>query len=138
MSMKQNDLDESSKTKSPLELACIYGNWEVLDLFLKCPNIDLGDTPLLVDVVKNIGEPGRTRSCDYRKCFYLLLNFPKIDINQVDSLGYTALHAAVKYNNKAETLAILGKGAYIGSQNKLTELPITDIDPNILETHFNR
>lgn len=138
ISIKQNDLDESSKTKTPLELACIYGNWEVVDLFLKCPNIDLGDTPLLVDVVKNIGEQGRTRSCDYRKCFYLLLNFPKIDINQVDSLGYTALHAAVKYNNKAETLAILGKGAYIGSQNKLTELPITDIDPNILETHFNR
>lgn len=138
ISMKQNDLDESSKTKSPLELACIYGNWEVLDLFLKCPNIDLGDTPLLVDVVKNIGEPGRSRSCDYRKCFYLLLNFPAIDINQVDSLGYTALHAAVKYNNKAETLAILAKGAYIGSQNKLTELPITDIDPIILETHFNR
>lgn len=137
ISTKQTDLDESSKAKSPLELACMYGNWEVVDLFLKCPNIDLGETPLLVDVVKNIGEPGRSRACDYRKCFYLLLNFPRIDINQVDSLGYTALHAAVKYNNKAETLAILGKGAYVGSQNKLTELPITDIDPKILETHFN-
>lgn len=90
---KKNDLDESDKSKSPLELACIYGNWEVLDLFLKCSNLDLGETPLLVDIVKNIGEPGRTRACDYRKCFYLLLNFPKIDINQVDSLGYTALHA---------------------------------------------
>lgn len=53
------------------------------------------------------------------------------------SYSNVLLAAAVKYNNKAETLAILGKGAYIGSQNKLTELPITDIDPKILETHFN-
>lgn len=132
-----SDLDESSKTKSPVELACIYGNWEVLDLLLKCSNICIGNTPLLVNMVRNIGEPGHTRSCDYRKCFYLLLNFPQIDVNQMDTYGCTALHVAVKYNNQPEVLALLSKGACIGAQNKLNELPITDINPTLLELHFN-
>lgn len=137
LSKKLDDFDDSSKTKLPIELACIYGNWEVLELFLKCSNIYLGEMPLLVNIVKNIGETGYTKTCDYRKCFYLLLNFPKIDVNQCCANGSTALHAAVKYNNQAEILALLNKGAYIGSQNKFNDLPITDIDPKILETHFN-
>lgn len=137
LASKFGDLDDSSVAKLPIELACIYGNWEVLELFLKCSNISLGETPLLVNIVKNIGEPGYTRSCDYKKCFYLLLNYPKIDVNQTDGTGCTALHAAVRYNNQPEILALLHKGAYIGSPNKYNDLPITDIDPKILETHFN-
>lgn len=132
-----NEMDESSKTKSPFELACIYGNWEVLELFLKCTDILIGTAPLLINVVKNIGESGHTKSCDYRKCFYLLLHFPQIDIDQKDSYGNTALHAAVKYNNQAEVLALLKKGAYIGALNKVNDFPITDIDAKILEIHFN-
>lgn len=132
-----NEMDESSRTKSPLELACIYGNWNVLELFLKCPNISIGNAPLLINVVKNIGEFSHTKSCDYKKCFYLLLNYPQIDIDQKDTYGCTALHAAVKYNNQTEVLALLKKGAYIGTLNRVNEFPITDIDANILEIHFN-
>lgn len=134
---KYGDLDDCATGKLPIELACIYGNWEVLELFLKCSNISLGDTPLLVNIVKNIGETGYTKSCDYKKCFYLLLNYARTDVNQSDGTGCTALHAAVRYNNQAEILALLNKGAYIGSQNKFNDLPITDIDSKVLETHFN-
>lgn len=134
---KFGDLDDLAAAKLPIELACMYGNWQVLELFLKCANISLGETPLLVNIVKNIGEPGYTKSCDYKKCFYLLLNYAKTDVNQSDATGCTALHAAVRYNNQAEILALLHKGAYIGSQNKYNDLPITDIDAKILEAHFN-
>lgn len=121
-------------SRLPIELACQHGNWEVLDLLLKQPNIHLGNAPLLVIVVKNI-EPGL--NCGYRKCFFLLLSFPKIDVNQSDTTGCTALHAAVRNNNHAVILALLNKGAYIGSPNNLNDLPITDIDAKVLETHLN-
>lgn len=121
-------------SRLPIELACENGNWEVLELFLKQPTIDLGNAPLLVIAVKNI-EPGP--HCGYRKCFFLLLSFPKIDVNQADAMGCTALHAAVRNNNHPVILALLGKGAYIGSPNSLNDLPITDIDAKVLETHLN-
>lgn len=130
--MLADKLNDSSRL--PIELACQHGNNEVLELFLKQPKIDLGSAPLLVTVVKNI-EPAM--SCGFRKCFYLLLNYPKTDVNQTDSMGCTALHAAVRNNNHPVILALLQKGAYIGSPNDQNDLPITDIDAKVMETHLN-
>lgn len=121
----------------PVELACMYGNWEVLELFLRRPNLQLGEAPLLVNVVRKIGEPTMAKGCDFRRCFYSLLNGGRVDVNQTDASGCTALHAAVRYNNQPEILALLARGAYIGSPNKYNDLPITDIDAKVLETHFN-
>lgn len=123
--------------KLPIEVACIYGNWQVLELFLKCSNVDLGSSNLLSIVIKNIGDTPATNSCNYKQCFRLLLQHKGIDINQKDTFGNTALHTAVKYNNKSAILALLDQGAYVGSQNVFNDFSITDIDPKILEKHLN-
>lgn len=60
-----------------------------------------------------------------------------MDINQKDKFGNTALHTAVKYNNKSAILALLEQGAYVGSQNDFHDYSITDIDPKIFEKHLN-
>lgn len=97
-SMAVDDADggDAVGRRLPVELACMYGNWEVLELFLRRPHLRLGEAPLMVNVVRNIGEPGATKQCDYRRCFYLLLNSGRVDVNQTDAAGCTALHAAVR------------------------------------------
>lgn len=128
---------EWEQTKSPVAFACIYGNWQVLDLLLKCSDICVSDTPLLVDTVKNATDRDPNVSRNFQKCFDLLLNYHKIDINQQDMYGNTALHSAVKYKNEAAITNLLEKGTYIGVRNKFNEFAIGDINPDILEKHFD-
>lgn len=123
----------------PLGIACVYGNWKVVKQLLNCPKIDVRRLPLLTRVLKNMGEESIDASkCDYNKCFDLLLNHKSVDIHQKDECGNTALHTAVKYNQKSAILALLQRGAYIGTQNRFYDFSIADIDPKILELHFDK
>lgn len=122
----------------PLAVASIAGNWKVVKLLLQCRGLDVRRVPVLINIVRNMDETGGNhRICDYGKCFDLLLAHEAIDVNQKDANGNTALHMAVKYNNKSATLALLKRGAYVGAQNKFNDFPINDIDPTVLETHLN-
>lgn len=127
----------SSKLTSPLELACIYGYWKILDLFLKSSNVDINSGPYLIKAIQNIGEQSTNKSSDFLKCFKLLVSYPGIDLNRKDDAGNTPLHVAVNYNIEAVVLELLKRGAYIGAKNKFNELSINDIEPRILEKHFN-
>lgn len=128
----------SSKMTSPLELACIYGYWKILDLFLKSSNVDINSGPYLIKTIQNIGEQSSNKSCDFLKCFKLLVTYPGIDLNRQDDAGNTALHVAVNYNIEGVASELLKRGAYIGAKNKFNELSITDIEPRVLEKHFNQ
>lgn len=128
----------SAKMTSPLELACIYGYWKILDLFLKSSNVDINSGPYLIKAIQNIGEQSTNKSSDFLKCFKLLVNYPGIDLNRKDDAGNTPLHVAVNYNIEAVALELLKRGAYLGSKNKFNELSINDIEPRILEKHFNQ
>ncbi len=127
----------SSKMTAPLELACIYGYWKILDLFLKSSNVDINSGPYLIKAIQNIGEQSTNKSSDFLKCFKLLVSYPGIDLNRKDDAGNTPLHVAVNYNIEAVALDLLKRGAYIGAKNKFNELSINDIEPRILEKHFN-
>ncbi|KAG4068728.1 hypothetical protein HA402_002419 [Bradysia odoriphaga] len=127
----------SSKLTSPLELACIYGYWKILDMFLKSSKVDINSGPYLIKAIQNIGEQSTNKSSDFLKCFKLLVNYEGIDLNRKDDAGNTPLHVAVNYNIEAVALELLRRGAYIGSKNKFNELSINDIEPRILEKHFN-
>lgn len=127
----------SSKLTSPLELACVYGYWKILDLFLKSSNVDINSGPYLIKAIQNIGEQSTNKSSDFLKCFKLLVNYPGIDLNRKDDAGNTPLHVAVNYNIEGVALELLKRGAYIGAKNKFNELSINDIEPRILEKHFN-
>lgn len=120
-----------------IKSACIFGNFKVLDLLLKSPKLNLQDAGALISIiVKNIGERV-TPKCNYEKCFQLLLNHRNIDINQQDLFDCSALHYAVKFNNSNAILDLLKKGAFIGVKNKFNQLSISNINPKVLEKHFD-
>lgn len=121
---------------SPLELACTYGYWKILELFLKSSNVDINSGPYLIKAIQNIGVQS-TKKSDHLKCFQLLVKHPRINLNKKDDAGNTPLHIAVNYNFDSVALELLKRGAYIGATNKFNELSINDIEPRILEKHFN-
>lgn len=127
--------------KCPLKLACQRGEWRILEELLKAESINLNFNkcdPLLSIVVKKLGEKGLKGRCDYHKCFQLLIQDSRVDVNEVDVTGSTALHYAVKYKNEAAIKSLLDKSAYIGLENRFKEIPIVDIDVNILKKHLDR
>ncbi|GAB0088031.1 Transient receptor potential cation channel protein painless [Sergentomyia squamirostris] len=133
------DPNGSKGSKPPLAIACIHGQWDVLDTLLECENIEINypnDPPLCL-IVKKLGEPSNTTNCDYQKCFEKLVANPKTDINQRDKCGSTALHYAVRYKEEKAVQALLDRNTYLGTRNRFQDLPITDMSPTQLEEYFD-
>lgn len=126
--------------KCPLKVACQRGEWKVLQQLLKCDSLNLSfnknDPPLCI-VVKKLGEKGLTNRCDYSECFKILIKEPRIDVNEVDLTGSTALHYAVKYKNESAIKALLQRSAYIGVEDRFRDIPIVDIGADTLRRHFD-
>lgn len=130
-------IDTARGPLTPIESACHFGNWEVLDLLLKSPKLDVcRSRPLLSIVVKNIGKK-ETAKCNYDKCFKLLLDYKHIEIDQLDKYGCSPLFYAVKFNNTDAILELLKRGAYIGQKNIYNRFPISNISREVLEKHFD-
>lgn len=131
-------IDTSKEPLNAIRSACICGHYKVLDLLLRSPKLDLSNSDALISIiVKNIGIHSNTPKCNYVKCLEILLNNNKIDINQKDIFDCSALHYAIKFNNTDAIRDILKKGAYIGVKNKFNQLAISNINPKILEKHFD-
>lgn len=132
------DINYSGQKQRPIEYACIFGHWRILEILLKSPKVHVHDVenPLISIVVKNIGERV-TNKCNYEKCFKLLLNHHDIDVDQRDLYHNSALHYAVKYNNRDAILELLKLGSYIGVKNHFNQYSISEISPKILEKHFD-
>lgn len=123
---------------SIVEIACIWGNWVALEKLLDKEDLKLNfQRNLLITVIKKLEEKPVLRSFDYKKCFFILLNWKKIDINETDSSGSSPLHYAVKYRNKEAIQELLKRGAYIGLKSKFQDIPIDAMEPDILEKHFD-
>lgn len=122
---------------SPIDVACRFGHHKVLELLLKSPKIDLSTAEsILSTVVKKVGEE-QTNHCDFNKCLELLINHSGIDIDRTDLFKNAPLHYAVRSGNQSLILKLLKNGAYIGTKNKFDRLPISDINPKVLEAHFD-
>lgn len=129
--------DGSYEPLSPIKCACIFGHWKVLEILIKSPKLDLSESGALISIViKNIGERV-TQKCNYSKCFEVLLNQKKIDLNQQDMFGCSPLHYAIKFNNSDVIRKLLEKGAFIGVRNKFNQLSISNINPKVLEKHLD-
>lgn len=126
--------------KCPVKLACYHGEWEILDYLLKSEHLQVNfvkDDPVLCIIVKKLGEEEVRKTCDYYKCFKLLLSDRRIDVNEIDSIGSSALHYAVRYKNEWACDMLLQKSAFIGLENRFKDIPILDIQSSILEKHFD-
>lgn len=130
-------IDTARGQITPIETACEYGNWKVLELLLRAPKFDANKCgPLLSIVVRHIGEKV-TEKCDYDKCFEILLDSKNVEINRLDANDCSALHYATKFNNSDVILELLKRGAYIGQRNTFDQYPISNMNPELLEKHFD-
>lgn len=132
------DINYAVQKQTPIEYACIFGHYHVLEVLLRSPRVRVNEasTPLASIVVKNIGERV-TKKCDHERCFRQLLARSDIDLNRPDIYNNSPLHYAVKYNNREAILELMQRGAYIGARNYFNKLAICDIHPKTLEKHLD-
>jgi ankyrin repeat protein len=122
---------------TPVGIACKKGFWRILKKLISLEPVNLRRDPLLHIVVKNLGEKTYSEACDHQKCFQLLIDHKRIDVNASDKYGNTALHYAVRYRNANAVKQLLEKGACIATPNVFNDLPIRDIAPKLLEQYFD-
>lgn len=128
--------DGGNNVSPPAFKACSYGYSDVLELLLKNPELKFERNTkvhrtLLHEVCMHLGTQERD-ACNYLKCFNLLIEDPRCDINAQDYQGNTALHYAVRNKSDVATLALLKKSAYIGTENMFKEIAIDEINCNVL------
>lgn len=125
------------RNMTPVEAACIYGHWRMVEMLLRTPQLNVHTSdPLLSIIVKKIGEKV-TNKCNYDKCFQLLINRPGISVDEEDIFKCSALHYAIKYNNHDAIAELLKRGAYIGVKNHFNRFSVSDISPKVLERHLD-
>lgn len=132
------NINEEIKGNTPISLACTRGYHEILKLLLDHPDIVIPpNDSLLCTIVKELGRPENKSKCNYYKCFELLLNCPKIDVNEMDKNKCSPLYYAVKYKNTEAVHKLLEHSAYIGTKDKFNDIAIHEISPEVLEKHFD-
>ena len=120
----------------PAFVACRYGYHKVLENMLKESKLNFcyDKHSLMHEVCKQFGSQQLdAKKCDYQKCFELLMEDARTDLNMPDATGSIPLHYAVRYKNDAAVLALMQKSSYIGVKNNYHQLPIEDISSKLLE-----
>lgn len=129
-----NASNQAQHPLTPLKAACIFGKSETLKILLQRPELDLKNVGSFVSiVVKNYDY----KHTDHKGCLDELLKLKGIDINEHDSIGFSALHYALSRNNEDAVLKLLESGAVIEVENKYHSIALSDANPKILEKHFN-
>ncbi|XP_055299908.1 transient receptor potential cation channel protein painless-like isoform X2 [Sitodiplosis mosellana] len=77
------------------------------------------------------------KQIDFGKCVDLLFNYAEYEINEQNIDQYSPLQLAVMYNKPKAILHLLKRGAYIGVQDAVGRPAIWNINPKILEKHFD-
>lgn len=131
------DINQKHNGEIPIEVATVYGNAYALRKLLDNEQLNLSNETLLCTIIKIQNDPNYEPFCDYKKCFYILLDSPKIDLNETDMTGTTPLHYAVLFKNDKFAHELMKRGAYIGAKSNAMDYPITDMDPELLEEHFD-
>ncbi|GJQ64934.1 pain [Trypoxylus dichotomus] len=121
--------------KVPLEIAALIGNHEIFKLLL--PKYDPLPEQILTTILKNMPlYEGANDS--YKECLNTLLKSNKsVPVNERSNNRNTPLHYACMTTDPVIPLKLLENGASLANRNDFDSIPIEDIDPEILEDHFN-
>ncbi|XP_037049553.1 transient receptor potential cation channel protein painless-like [Bradysia coprophila] len=131
------DLNIKAGHFTPIEHAINVGHWEILQIFLGSSKLDLNGAQTLLPIAAQYTERPANNHKNYVKCFDLLLNHSKIDVNAADAFGCTALHYAIRNDDSRIVANLLKRGAYVGVKDSSKKPLISKIDPQLLEKHFN-
>ncbi|XP_050091445.1 transient receptor potential cation channel protein painless-like [Anopheles aquasalis] len=134
--------DASLLLSGLLAKCCNRGNVDMLQWLLSIiPKNEIGlinEDALLSLLVKQIDVSKDKNKCPYFKIMKLLLEDGRIDIDKPDSTTKrTALHYAVKYKIDHAQQLLLAKGTSVSVEDMFSELPISDMDPFLLEKHLD-
>ncbi|XP_055382228.1 transient receptor potential cation channel protein painless [Condylostylus longicornis] len=132
------NLNTKRTDKNPLKIACVWGNNEALKELLNDDSVVVSKTDnLLKTIIQKLDEKSYNSFTNYNACFYTLLNSDKIDVNEIDPSGTSALYYAIKYKNEKAINELLQRGAYMGTMSQFNDISITDISPEILENYLD-
>lgn len=131
------DINLKYNGQCPIEVATVWGNAYALEKLLDDERLILTNENLLCAIIKIQDDKNFETFCDYHKCFYILLESPKIDLNETDVFGSTPLHYAVHYKNEKFAQELMKRGAYLGAKSRMLDYPISDMDPELLEEHLD-
>uniref|UniRef100_A0A6P4E0R4 Transient receptor potential cation channel protein painless-like n=1 Tax=Drosophila rhopaloa TaxID=1041015 RepID=A0A6P4E0R4_DRORH len=114
------------------------GNWEALERLLDEPNLHIAPNCQCICMNSAIDLISCSfNHLNYQRCFTLLLNSNRFDINEADANSEVPLSYAAKSSNVWAMKKLLEQGAYIGSKNPSGILAIKDISPEVLKEHFD-
>ncbi|XP_053693887.1 transient receptor potential cation channel protein painless [Sabethes cyaneus] len=122
---------------------CNFGYHEILLFILsKTGHIAayvkaINSAPLLSLVIKEINTLKDRAKCPFFKCLGILLDDDRIEVDKVDDKGCSALHYAVKYKVDGAVDMLLKHSAYIGTSNMFKELPICEMNAEILREYLD-
>ncbi|XP_037713412.1 transient receptor potential cation channel protein painless [Drosophila subpulchrella] len=132
-----NSRPGSPNEASPVETAVIYGNWQALERLLTEPSLRLSKDSKLLNAVISRLEQQPYDGFNHQRCFDLLVDSDRVDINEADSGRLVPLSYAVLNRNTKAMKKLLNNGAYIGSKSAFGTLPIQDMPPEVLEEQFD-
>lgn len=129
-------------SKPPIVIAIYRGHLNIVRTLLDHPatSYTVDDGTVLHAVLHGIMKYDDNPSPHHIECVeYLLdkINPDKLTINQPDTARNTVLHLAVRLNSPRIIRILLDKGAYIGYKNALEEMPVTRMNPEILESYLD-
>ncbi|XP_044248969.2 transient receptor potential cation channel protein painless-like [Drosophila takahashii] len=120
-----------------LELAILLGNWQALERLLKEPNLRLTPLSRLVNMAIFHLENSTLDADKHQRCFEVLLDCDRVDINEADPGHWLPLSYAAKLGSTLAMRKLLERGAYIGSKCDSKALPIKYIPHKVLKEHFD-
>uniref|UniRef100_A0A6P4E4U5 Transient receptor potential cation channel protein painless-like n=1 Tax=Drosophila rhopaloa TaxID=1041015 RepID=A0A6P4E4U5_DRORH len=121
-----------------VKYAIVKGNWEALGRMLDDPNLHIAPNCQCICMNSAIDFIAWTfNDLKYQRCFTLLLNSNRFDINEADVNSDVPLSYASKSSSMWAMKKLLEHGAYIGSKNPSGTLAIKDISPEVLKEHFD-
>ncbi|XP_034482998.1 transient receptor potential cation channel protein painless-like [Drosophila innubila] len=124
--------------KTYVEIAIAYGNWYALEKLLQHKDLKMpNNLELLHQLTGRLDERPQKTFSDYNKCFEVLLASGLVDVNERDKSDRTPLYYAISYNKEFGVRELLKHDAYLGMKSYFNELAIDDIDPVLLEEHFD-
>lgn len=134
------DLDKTTEQNKilPLKIAAKNGYHNVFSLLIdKYKELKLELPDGILSAILTNWSLRQDNDVNYRECFNTLLELDDVPVNEYSETKNTPLHYSGFVTDPEITRKLLEKGASLANENKYKSLPVEEIDPKILEKHFD-